>query len=449
MNTPIADFVRSYASSNVTRLHMPGHKGVPFLGCEPYDITEVHGADVLYSAEGIIHQSEMNASALFGTAHSFYSTEGSSLAIRTMLALAASDAKSDGQRPLILAARNAHKAFIYACALLDLDVEWLYPAVYEHLCSCQISAMDVQRALGKLPRKPAAVYVTSPDYLGHMLDVAAIADVCRAAGIPLLVDNAHGAYLQFLPRSLHPIALGASMCCDSAHKTLPVLTGGAYLHISKSAPERWVESARNMLSVFASTSPSYLILQSLDLCNRYLSENYAAKLADCIAHIDALKANLRGRGFAVEDGEALKLVIHAAKSGHTGEAIAEHLRARNIEAEYCDDSYLVCMFSPEVRASDFDRLQAALDEIEVRPQLPQAQPGAPEIPKRRMDIRSAIFGPRRIIPVCEANGRICASPMVSCPPAVPIVISGEEITAEAIALFARYGIDRIEVVDAI
>ena len=111
MTTPIADFVRAYAASGGVRLHMPGHKGRSFLGCEALDITEVAGADSLYEASGIIAESEENAAALFGAARTFYATEGSSQCIRAMLALAAWNAPA-GSRPTILAARNIHKAFL-------------------------------------------------------------------------------------------------------------------------------------------------------------------------------------------------------------------------------------------------------------------------------------------------------------------------------------------------
>ena len=133
MRTPIADFVRAYANSGGVRLHMPGHKGKTFLGCEPLDITEINGADVLYSAHGIIDESERNASHLFKTAHTYYSTEGSTLAIKAMLMLAMQSRKSDTP-PVVLAARNVHRAFISAAALLDFSVEWLYPAKTESLC---------------------------------------------------------------------------------------------------------------------------------------------------------------------------------------------------------------------------------------------------------------------------------------------------------------------------
>ena len=123
------------------------------------------------------------------------------------------------------------------------------------------SCIDVYKRQGE---RLCAVYITSPDYLGGVQDIAALAEVCHARGVPLLVDNAHGAYLKFLSPSRHPLDLGADMCCDSAHKTLPVLTGGAYLHVAKGAMAAYEAEARHSLAVFGSSSPSYLILQSLD-----------------------------------------------------------------------------------------------------------------------------------------------------------------------------------------
>ena len=152
MTTPIVDFVRQYAQSGTSRLHMPGHKGQPFLGCEAWDITEIKGADELYEAEGIIARSEANATALFGTARTYYSTEGSSQCIRAMLALALQGAPKTGKRPVLLAARNAHKALLYAAALLDFDIQWLWPAPEASgaLCSCPVTPEALRRALQTL-----------------------------------------------------------------------------------------------------------------------------------------------------------------------------------------------------------------------------------------------------------------------------------------------------------
>ena len=444
MKTPIVDFVRGYMESGTARFHMPGHKGKTMLGPEPFDITEIGGADVLYSAEGIIAQSEDNASSLFGTAHTFYSAEGSTLAIKAMLMLASSRTPT-GERPLIFAGRNAHKAFIYGVALLDIDVEWLYPENAEHLCACDIDARALEKHLAASQRKPCAVYITSPDYLGRTLDVRAFADVCNRFDIPLLVDNAHGAYLGFLEENVHPIALGACMCADSAHKTLPVLTGGAYLHISKNAPQEFLENARHALSVFASTSPSYIILQSLDMCNRYISDGYRARLASFISNVEEVKKKFSEIGFKCEKSEPLKIVINATKYGYTGDDIGDYLRASGIEAEFCDEEYLVLMLTPENSDSDLLRLVHSFEALPVK--SPIEVSSAP-IKKGRavMSIREAMFARSEIVPAKESEGRICALPTVSCPPAIPIAVSGEIITANETALFEKYGVEKIAVV---
>ena len=234
MNTPIYSFIKNYAEEKSARFHIPGHKGCG-SNLEAFDITEIDGADSLYEASGIIRESEKNAGLLFG-AETFYSAEGSSLSIRAMLYLTALYAKENEKKCLIWAGRNAHKTFINAVSLLDIDVEWLCSENSSYL-SCILSAEDILKQLDSTDILPSAIYLTSPDYLGNIADIKNIADVCHKKGILLLVDNAHGAYLKFLPESLHPIDLGADMCCDSAHKTLPALTGSAYLHISRNAPE--------------------------------------------------------------------------------------------------------------------------------------------------------------------------------------------------------------------
>ena len=434
MTTPIFDFVKAYAESKTTRFHMPGHKGVGSLGCESYDITEISGADVLYSAEGVIRESEDNLTSLYGTAHSFYSTEGSTLAIKAMLALVSE--REDGDRPLILAARNVHTAFIKACALLDLDAEFIYPEREGHLCECNITSEDVRAAVEAAEKKPRAVYVTSPDYLGNVLDIRAISTVCREYGLPLLVDNAHGAYLKFLPEDMHPITLGAAMCADSAHKTLPVLTGGAYLHISKDYP-RLAERARGALSLFASTSPSYLTLCSLDLCNKRLSEDYPEKISELVNKTLQIKAKIAEFGLEIRDSEPLKVVIKA------GVSLAEHLRENGIEVEFSDLDYTVLMLTPENTDNDFERLLSALATFKKGMEEQKLFSVKPH--ERVISIRSAMLSGNEIIPVEQAEGRICASPTVSCPPAVPIVISGERITAEDIKLFKYYGLDTVSV----
>ena len=444
MRTPIADFLRQYAARDVARFHMPGHKGRGVLGAEQFDITEVQGADVLYHADGVIAESAANATALFGTAATFYSTEGSTLAIKAMLALISANAPR-GARPRVLAARNAHKAFLYGAALLDIDVRWLMPRAQTHLCACPLSPDDVENAFMCEDALPQAVYLTSPDYLGNIADVAGIGAVCKRYGVPLLVDNAHGAYLRFLSPSLHPIDLGATMCADSAHKTLPALTGAAYLHIAKDAPHGYVEGAPAALSLFASTSPSYLLLQSLDVCNAVLADDYSKRLADIVQSVAQMKNRLEKRGFVFCGEEPLKLAVNAAAVGYTGEALADMLRERDIEPEFADADFLVLMITPTNTAVELERLEAALSAISLRAPRAVERIAVPT-PAFVLSPRAALLSPAEEIAIENAAGRVLAAPTVSCPPAVPILMSGERIDSAAVRLFKKYGFTHVRVV---
>lgn len=440
MTTPIADFVKRYCESDFSRMHMPAHKGSLRLGCEALDITEINGADVLYSANGIIDESENNATELFGTLHTFYSTEGSTLAIKSMLALVK---KQFGEKTKILAARNVHKAFVYACGLLDIDVEWLYPTEGGHLCDCAITPSALRERLSSMSELPCALYVTSPTYLGKILDISGLSAVCKEFSVLLLVDNAHGAYLAFETPSQHPIALGADVCCDSAHKTLPTLTGGAYLHISDSFNCFSKEEIRSTMSIFASTSPSYLILQSLDLTNKYISNGFYEKLSSIETKIDKLKKELCDIGFYSTCDERLKIVIEG--NCCSGALLARHLRENKIEPEYAAADALVLMFSTETKDEDIKKIKSAISSFIQSKQSAEKIP-ARIICERALSFREAIFSQSERIPVKNSEGRICASPTVSCPPAIPPVVSGEIINSAAISTLLYYGIDEIEVV---
>lgn len=434
MNTPIVDFLKEYQKSNKIRFHMPGHKGVSFLGCEALDLTEVCGADALYEASGIIAESEKNASMLFGSVKTLYSTEGSSQCIRAMLYIAL-----NRRTRTVVAARNVHKAFVYAAALLDFKIVWLMPEKSSSLCVCDVTAKQLENTLESLDEPPAAVYVTGVDYLGNVVDIKSLADVCKKHGTILAVDNAHGAYLKFLEPSQHPIDLGADICCDSAHKTLPVLTGGAYLHISKNAPSDFAENAKSAMALFGSTSPSYLTLASLDMCNQYISENYPSKLADMCKKIEKTRNVLRKNGWQIEKTDPLRITISVPDNTD----VANMLRKSNIECEYSDPDYVVLMLTPENTEQELCALEMALGKNtseyneKLYPKLSN--------PKQEMTVRQALFAPQETVSVKEALGRICGAPTVSCPPAIPIAVSGERIDAAMAAVFERYAISEIDV----
>lgn len=445
MNTPICDFVEKYRLQSLSRLHMPGHKGQCLLGMEPWDITEVEGADVLYGDSGIISQSMNNASSLFGTAQTLYSTEGSSLSIRSMLHLTALFAKSRGKKPTVLAGRNAHKAFISGAALNGIAVKWIYPEKESGLLSCKITPDMLTAELEASDEIPTALYITSPDYLGSIADISGLSRVCRQYGMLLLTDNAHGSYLRFLKEDLHPISLGADLCCDSAHKTLPVLTGGGYLHISKNAPAFFKAHSRQAMSLFASTSPSYLILQSLDMANGLLLRDYGKKLIELAEKVAKLKALLIDKGYTLFGDEPLKLTVCAKPYGYTGIQLAKALYSEGVSYEFADPDFTVLMLSPENTPADFERIRAAFEKIKRQPPVLTAPPEISK-PAKALDIKEALFTPGEEINVENARGRILASYGVSCPPAVPVAICGELLDTAAIEAFKYYGIEKVRVI---
>ena len=437
MSTPICDFVRWYTQSEPARFHMPGHKGVPVLGFEPYDITEIDGADELFTASGIIAESEAQAGALFG-AHTFYSTGGSTLCIQTMLHLAARYAVSKGQAPCILAGRTAHKAFINAAALLDIDICWLYPENNDSYISCPITAQQVKSSLQNGGKKPVAVYLTSPDYLGNMLDIQAIAEVCHQAGVLLLVDNAHGAYLKFLPQSRHPIDLGADLCCDSAHKTLPVITGGAYLHISYDAPSTLAQQAKASMSLFGSSSPSYLILQSLDAANDRMTA-FRAALERFLPEKEALVQRITGHGYALTGDEPLKITLCPKPFGYTGVQIAEILEENGIYPEFYDPDHVVLMLSPENSAGSLRHLEKTLCSLKRSEPITELPPCVPR-PDMAIKPHQALLSESETLPVEDGLGRISAAAAISCPPAIPLAVCGERIDQHVVDCLRYYGV---------
>ena len=440
MKTPIVSFLKSYQEKSPVRMHMPGHKGAGILGFEGMDLTEIYGADELFAAEGIIKESEQNASSLFGCP-TYYSTQGSTLCIQTMCTILCQDAKSKGKKPKILAGRNAHRSFIHAAALLDFDIAWLYGN--SDYLSCKIHAEDLEKAI--IESLPTAVYLTNPDYLGNLLDIQSLANVCKKHNVLLAIDNAHGAYLRFLEPSLHPIDLGADLCCDSAHKTLPVLTGGAYLHLSDSLNQVWKNDVKHFMEYFSSTSPSYLIMASLDATNEVLDTTFKKSLSECIQRVDGLKNTLTQHGYTILFGEPMKITISTKEFGYTGNEIANLLMECDIYPEFYDSDYIVLMPSPYNTKDDLKRLETCLCGIDRKPILINKPPKL-EQSKKAMNVRQALFSSSITLDVSKSLGQVCSSVTVSCPPAILPVIPGEVISESSIEVMKYYGIETVRVV---
>ena len=439
-NAPIYSFVKRYAKRGAVRAHMPGHKGKRFLGPEPLDITEIAGADALYHANGIILQSEKYASVLFGSQKTLYSTEGSSHCIRAMLYLAKLYAASTGKEGRILCARNAHKSLLSAAALTDTELSWLYGE--GSLLSYTPDFAEIEARLQS--ERPVALFVTSPDYLGNTLDLFALSSLCHRYGALLLVDNAHGAYLRFLSPSLHPLDASCDLCCDSAHKTLPALTGAAYLHIGQNAPLFLSQSAEGAMALFASTSPSYLTLSSLDKLNDFLFHRFPRALERFLPYVKEVKESLTAAGYCLVGDEPLKLTVFTKPYGYNGETLAMLLQKKRIYVEHADGDHVVLMLSPSLSERELIRIERAFLSIPrvlaIEAPLPPAVRG-----EAVLSPKEALFRPTATVPLEWAEGKILGGLPTACPPAVPILMPGERITAEAIEAFRYYGYREVEV----
>lgn len=425
MNTPITDFLKKYTESKSLRLHMPGGKGLLY----PHDITEIDGADVLYESEGIIRESERNAAALFGAAETAYSCGGATLAIQSMLAAAC---EVTGKRR-IAAGRYSHKSLICAAVLLGLDVDFVCP---DSFLGADITP---EAAANAISGDTAALFVNSIDYLGGQSDIAALSELCKSRGVLLAVDNAHGAYKVFTGD--HPLALGADMTADSAHKTLPALTGAAYLHLADSS---LLAPAKAAMSLFGSSSPSYLMLESLDNCNLFISEKKQETLAK-LQKIGELGSVLEGKGFTLKKSDPMRITIDANAAGYTGTELGELLRSHGAECEMCGSRYVVMLFSAVQPDSDLSQIERIMNNIPLRePIVPREFPVLR--PEKVMTPRDAYFSASETIPVSDSAGRICAGICSPCPPCVPIVMPGERISAAAAGLLKIYGVDSIRAV---
>ena len=393
--------------------------------------------------------------------------EGSSACVKTMF----SSVCQPGQK--VIVDRCSHVSVIDSLALLGLCPVWMFRQQDENFpLGKPLGGEEIEKAL-ELNPDVSAVFITGEDYYGFSPDVAAISAVCRRFGLPLLVDNAHGAYLNFFKK--HPMQLGASMCCDSWHKTLPALGAAAVLHMAQQFDS---EVVKTKMRFFSSTSPSYLVMLSMDLCADYLCDEFNLEFKALLPRLLELKQEAHKLGFRVLNKDypsVLKLTISGLEIGKTGFEIASQLREQAIEPEYADYNCVVLLVSPFNKKSDFLRVKEVLVYISAKSRgMVRASffPGCAgekyqkkhsiwALPKNKlrpvcynlkhkpevaMDVRSATFAPGKRVLVEESEGKVAALERVNCPPGLPVVVPGEVISKEAVLIMQECGVREINII---
>ncbi|MGN0626973.1 MAG: aminotransferase class I/II-fold pyridoxal phosphate-dependent enzyme [Oscillospiraceae bacterium] len=426
--TPLKTALDEYIEKDLSRFHMPGHKGADcFPDYYKYDVTEVGGTDSLFEAAGALAETERRFSEIYGSGATLLSAGGSTLCIQAMLATALNKGDS------FIAARNCHASAVNAAALLGLNPIWIN----------QRDLKGAERAFEENPGAKA-LYITSPDYFGVMSDIPAFAALCKKYGAKLLVDNAHGAHLHFFPTEMHPISLGADMCADSLHKTLPVFTGGALLHLKDGT---LYEKAKQKMRLFGSTSPSYLIMLSEDNCIEYLETKARADFA----MLNGKLANLRYKAFEhglapkTRNVEPARLTLSVTAAEKSAGEFEKSLREHGIEPEYVNSEWAVLMASPFNTERDFERVSKFLDDT-FGNGCAAFEERLSKMPERALSVREAVFAESESVPVKNALGRVAASLVLPCPPCIALSAPGEIINEEIQGLFVKYGIERINLV---
>ena len=425
---PIENALNEYIGKDLSRFHMPGHKGAEnFPEYFKFDITEVEGADSLFESSEAIFETEKRFARIYGSGASLLSAGGSTLCIQAMLATALDPGDE------IIIARNCHAAAVNTIALLDLEPIWINPR----------DLIGAEEAFLEHP-KAKAIYLTSPDYFGVLSNIEAFAKLAHEHGAKLLVDNAHGAHLHFTPIEMHPIALGADMCADSLHKSLPVLTGGALLHLIDGDLR---ETAKQKMRLFGSTSPSYLIMLSADKCAEYLE----TKAKYDFAMLNGKVANLRYKAFEhglapkTRNVEPARLVLSVKSTEMNGDEFGRKLREHGIEPEYVNDEWAVLMASPFNTEKDFERVAGFIEET-FGNGFSAFEERLSKMPGKAMSVREAVFAETEEIETEKAVGRIAARLNLPCPPCIALAVPGEVIDEKIAGLLIKYGISKINVV---
>ena len=440
-NTPLYTALREHLAKKQASFHTPGHKG-RFLPKDLYDLdlTELPDTDSLFESDGCIRAAEEAARELFHSRATYFSAGGCTLCIQAMFRLAAP------QGGKVISSRVIHRSAVNTMALLGIEPVWVRPRPDAGPCLAgRFHPEDVEKALAGNP-DAKAVYVTSPDYYGVLADIQGLSAVCHVHGVPLLVDNAHGTHLALLGK--HPLALGADLTACSAHKTLPVLTGGAFLNIGDTEISRklnFAERAKEAMALFGSTSPAYPVMVSLDLARAWAMEQGKEAWEKLAVRMGKIKEIAREKGLLLPLGETdpTRLAIGTLPAGMTGEEAGDFFREKGVEPEHEDGGYLVCIATPFNTEEELDRLEMAVKALPDACTKVEETSALPSLPPVRRMPREAVLAFQEAVPLEKAVGRVAGEAACPCPPGVPIVMPGEEITAECAAFLTKYQLKEI------
>ncbi len=444
------------AGSEMYPFHMPGHKrnveSTPLKGAFRCDITEIDGFDNLHDEEGIILEAEERANRLYRADETFFLVNGSTSGVCS----AVSAAVMAGGR--ILAARGSHKSFYHAAYLRNLEIEYLpVKMIKKYGIYDGYTADDVRSAIAQNP-DVSAVFITSPTYEGRCSDVERIAAVCHNAGMPLIVDAAHGAHFGFddrLPKSA--VQCGADIVIHSVHKTLPSMTQTALLHVQGDLVDRIL--LKRFLRIYQSSSPSYVLMASIDLCMKEMDEHgreFARKLLNYRKILEeglSVCHNIRLAGPDELEDQA-KALIYLQTGDMTGQQLYDILREEyHLQLEMAGERYALAILSGWDKKEGIDRLISALLDIDRRISQcrqntadrsgeKETKADAPDIedklPHRAMKISDAWDKEKESVPLCRAEGRISGEFIALYPPGIPLIVPGEIFDRKRIDEFNKY-----------
>ena len=437
----VCQFLLEHAKCGPVSFHMPGHKGAAVYLENGYgeflkrmmdcDITEIPGADNLFQTEGIIKETMERYRALYASKESYLLINGSSAGL---MAAILTCVPPGGE---IITARNCHKSIFNGVSMAGANPVYAYPElVSDYQISGEITAAEIRRCLTEHPLS-AAVILPSPNYYGICSDIKAIAEVVHEAGKLLIVDQAHGAHLKFFDRytGSEPKAaenLGADIVINSVHKTLASFTQSAIVNLCSDRVDKY--DFEDKLQLIESTSPSYLLMASLDI-NADLLEQKGEAL------IRTWEENLQYFYQRASEMEGLRVMEHPlldhtkinldmSAYGLDGLTLESLLMERDIFVELVTGNIVMCMTGIGNKRCDFDRLLSALREIALNRQIAINSAEAKQHLTQKKLVQKPLPRQKERIKLEEAAGRVCASSIIPYPPGIPIVCPGEVIDGE-------------------